>query len=170
MKTGEADIQILHVPWGFSEDNCKPQCAAWGLVGGSTKVHNFELHHNMAPQELCNNWLYSAHENSISVLQHSTQNITVYHIVICLFTLGVHVIKPGVNKASLQYVTGDGGTSLQVAIHWGLSYWKWWGFLMLHWRPLITVHSRMGPHSGDTTSQSKPITIGLGQLVWTVSA
>ena len=32
-------------------------------------------------------------ENSISVLQHSTQNITVYHIVSRLFTLEVPVIK-----------------------------------------------------------------------------
>ena len=31
-----------------------------------------EVHHNITPQELCNNWLYSAHQNSFSVLHHST--------------------------------------------------------------------------------------------------
>ena len=38
---------------------------------------DIEVHYNITPQELCNKWLYSVHQNSISVLQHSTQNITV---------------------------------------------------------------------------------------------
>ena len=51
----------------------------------------------MTPQELCNNSLYSAHENSISVQHHSTQNITVQHIVICPFTLESSCDQGGVN-------------------------------------------------------------------------
>ena len=47
----------------------------------------------MTLQELCSSSLYSAHENSISVQQHSTQNITGQHIVICPSHLGVRVIK-----------------------------------------------------------------------------
>ena len=47
------------------------------VVIWTLNIHGPKVHHNMTPQELCNNWLYSAHENSISGLQHSTQNTTV---------------------------------------------------------------------------------------------
>ena len=64
---------------------------------------SIEKHHNMTPQELCSNWLYSAHENRISVQQHSTQNITVQHIVSCLSHLGVRVINEVWTEASLHH-------------------------------------------------------------------
>ena len=46
-------------------------------LGGHDDIMNLEVHHNITPQELCNNWFYSAHENSIPVLHHNTQNVTV---------------------------------------------------------------------------------------------
>ena len=78
--------------------------------------HVTEVYHNMTLQGLCNNWLYSALENSISQQQHSTQNIIVQHIVSCLFTLGVHVIRE---------VWRVHCTTKQVLVTVSYSLWTW---------------------------------------------
>ena len=55
---------------------------------------------------VCNNWLYSAHDNSISVQQHNTQNTTVQHIVSCLFTLGGSCDQGGANWGFTTHFSG----------------------------------------------------------------